>query len=619
MSKSQQDTGVAGGAVETAETIQPIGRGALRPWSRRYVFLSDLHVPYHDEDALELVCRFLKWFRPHTVYLIGDIADFYQVSSYDKDPKRLLKLQDDLDQCYAILQRIQQSAGPKAKFILREGNHEFRMTRYLWTHPQIASLRGLQLPELLNLAELKIEHVPYNGRLLIDDSFLVEHGDVVRKDSAATAKAMLDRRGVSGISGHCFDEATEILTPTGWRRHDVLGEGSIVMTLNRATDALEWNRVQEVFRYDHFKELVTVNASGLDLAVTGGHGLWVGKRRRSRRTVDGRTVSHAEPPLWYESTADGSFGDRVAFRLAGVQDQDGLPLSDAQVRLLAWVISEGHLAFGAAGGVSLRLSQSDSPKDTLADLEDCLRDCGLAYSKTLRYVGGTEEHGTWRNYDAYRFNVHDAASLWRSWLSTYIDGVKTPTQALRGMSLRQRQLFLDTYIAADGSKNSAACNSYQVASNRQEMLDFLQELAVTTGIRSSLVAPSSLRGGVGHITLNTRSTVQTHADSWDRVPYNGVVWCVSVPNGTLVVRRNGKTAITLNTHRLGAYYRSDETGEKCWFENGCLCRLDPDYVMGRPNWQQGFSVMHHWENRYEVSQVRILRRRIFFQGHLWQL
>jgi hypothetical protein len=169
----------------------------------RTAFLGDAHAPHQDPVAVRLALGFLGWFAPQTLYLIGDIADFYQVSRFDKDPQRLLALQDDLDACVDFLADVRKAVGPRCRVVFLEGNHEDRLARYLHPRPEIAGLRSMRLPDLLGLGGLKIEHRPYAGPLVHPGTdFLVEHGDRVSRQSGATAKSMLDARGMSGISGH---------------------------------------------------------------------------------------------------------------------------------------------------------------------------------------------------------------------------------------------------------------------------------------------------------------------------------------------------------------------------------------------------------------------------------
>jgi predicted phosphodiesterase len=51
----------------------------------------------------------------------------------------------------------------------------------------------------------------------------------------------------------------------------------------------------------------------------------------------------------------------------------------------------------------------------------------------------------------------------------------------------------------------------------------------------------------------------------------------------------GISGISGHTHRLAPYKKSGYT-PRVWWEQGCLCRLDPDYVIGKPNWEQGIMV-----------------------------
>lgn len=183
----------------------------------RHAFIGDIHVPYHDERALGLALDFISWWKPHRLYLIGDIIDFYQLSRYDKDPERLLGLQGEFDDTIQVLYRFRKAVGDKCRIIYKEGNHEFRLVKYLWAHPEIAGLKVMQLGSLLSFADLGIqEHYGYKDMLwLLPGKFLVEHGDMARKWSGYTARGMLEKRGVSGISGHTHRMGSNFLTNYG--------------------------------------------------------------------------------------------------------------------------------------------------------------------------------------------------------------------------------------------------------------------------------------------------------------------------------------------------------------------------------------------------------------------
>jgi len=81
---------------------------------------------------------------------------------------------------------------------------------------------------------------------------------------------------------------------------------------------------------------------------------------------------------------------------------------------------------------------------------------------------------------------------------------------------------------------------------------------------------------------------------WATIPYNGNVWCVNVNNSTLVVRRNRKTAITMNSHRQGSYFSNHELASLALegYEIGHLCDEDQMKYEATKNWQAGFAIAH---------------------------
>ena len=165
------------------------------------VFISDLHIPYEDKKAVELVIKFLEEFKPHILILGGDMLDFMGLSRFSKDPKRALTTQDDIDKLQNLLRRIRDII-PASQIIYLEGNHEYRLTNYKWTKcPELSYIRALKLPKLLDLDSLNITFIPYTRYYNYKKLYFV-HGDVISKHSGMTAKAMLDKWGVNIICGH---------------------------------------------------------------------------------------------------------------------------------------------------------------------------------------------------------------------------------------------------------------------------------------------------------------------------------------------------------------------------------------------------------------------------------
>src|SRR2546428_11385476 len=75
-----------------------------RRW-QMVVVANDHHVPFHDEQALALFCRFLRRERPDWLILNGDFQDFWEVSRFDLTPRMGKEFREEI----AIGRRILRS------------------------------------------------------------------------------------------------------------------------------------------------------------------------------------------------------------------------------------------------------------------------------------------------------------------------------------------------------------------------------------------------------------------------------------------------------------------------------------------------------------------------------
>lgn len=180
----------------------PLGRAEIGAGDyERIVFLPDLHVPFHDPSALSCAIGLIRIFRPHTIFILGDWHDFYQLSRFIKDPGRATELQEDFDTAHTLLKHVRKSA-PSAKIYFKRGNHELRLMKALRSKaPEFSKMRGLDIrsDDCLGLNSLDIEYEEgpkcYRG-------ILVKHGNIVRPKAAYAARGELERNMVTGISAH---------------------------------------------------------------------------------------------------------------------------------------------------------------------------------------------------------------------------------------------------------------------------------------------------------------------------------------------------------------------------------------------------------------------------------
>lgn len=81
--------------------------------------------------------------------------------------------------------------------------------------------------------------------------------------------------------------------------------------------------------------------------------------------------------------------------------------------------------------------------------------------------------------------------------------------------------------------------------------------------------------------------------------------------------KQGGSGMCNHSHRGGSYYKRDRFGTYGWFENFCLCTLEPDWLTN-PDWVQGFSLVHFdRSNKFWVEQIPIIHSTFIYGGRVY--
>ena len=561
---------------------------------QRIISMTDWHCPFHDLEAIELAIKFARDLKPIQL-IIHETNDWYSISKFNKDPNRKETLQDDLDVTVGLLKYLR-SNFKKIPIIMLKSNHDARLKKYLSSDAKgLSSLRCLTITEQLKLNELEIAYKAYE---FFRKTVLWKHGDYIRAESAYTAKQELLKEGVSGCSGHCFSDTTEVLTASGWKLFSNIEIGEPVLTVNPKSLASEWNLVRDVFSYSHYYEMVQFKNTVANLMVTKKHGILY-------------TSRYAIGPI-KTTQADNLVGKRVDIPCGGKNTLSEYNIDDNFLKLCAWVITEG-----CYDSPNIRISQSDKPKVGPKYITDLLDTLDIGYSNIKRYDAGKTQHGQHRNYNAYRITLHEC-SLTQKIKTLFPD--KQINNFVYQLSHRQFKLFFHELILGDGCKNKDAKRSYQYGSKYETEIDVLQGLCALNGYRASKLKRQR-NGSIFYIlTINTRG-YSSFEKGGKVVPYKGLVWCATVDNGTLVVRNENKNIVACNTHRLGVHWRSDRINNAVWVENGCLCSLAPEWVKGPVNWQTGVGVFTFKDGKkhFHPGYAQIINGEILFGDKLYRI
>ena len=139
----------------------------IPPSVTRLLVLSDVHIPYHNIEAVTLALQYGKDKGVNGIMLNGDILDFYGLSSFEKDPRKR-RFSEELEMGRQFL-RILRKEFDGVPIYFKLGNHEQRYERYL----------RIKAPELLDVSEFRLDVLLKFGELgieLIDDMRIVHFG-----------------------------------------------------------------------------------------------------------------------------------------------------------------------------------------------------------------------------------------------------------------------------------------------------------------------------------------------------------------------------------------------------------------------------------------------------------
>lgn len=125
----------------------------------RWLIISDIHLPYHDEVALKAALAYAKKLGVVGIILNGDINDFHGISRFDSDPRKR-DLNVEIEAACQFRRAIRQMFGAKCRIIDKEGNHDERWILYLMRKAQeLLDIPQFQYEELCGLNEIGSEHV----------------------------------------------------------------------------------------------------------------------------------------------------------------------------------------------------------------------------------------------------------------------------------------------------------------------------------------------------------------------------------------------------------------------------------------------------------------------------
>ena len=227
----------------TAGAVPKMPPSLAKPWTKfeiggpcRVLSLSDLHIPYHDPQAIKLAVAEGKRHKCNVILINGDLFDFYKGSTFEQDPeKREMKAELRIGVQFMLWLRSQ---FPKARMIFKLGNHDERWDRYIARNgaviDQLFSFDAVRLPSALGLMfedETDGESrnmVDYGWEIVGDKrpvmagKLAIFHGHELPRGIASPvnpARGLYNKIKATGLQAHCHQTSQH--TEGTWEKEEV--------------------------------------------------------------------------------------------------------------------------------------------------------------------------------------------------------------------------------------------------------------------------------------------------------------------------------------------------------------------------------------------------------------
>ena len=322
----------------------------------------------------------------------------------------------------------------------------------------------------------------------------------------------------------CFDEHTEILTNNGWLHYSKINKDTELVTFDKEKDCLEIEKPIAIQVYDYDGEMYEIKNRSTNLLITPNHRLYFKYNQTSKwqtKEINQMTIGD----------------NRVYFRTSGTFNQVEYPITDDELRISAWLFTDGFM--------SRYVVSFYQRKSKVYMIEEILNRLGWKFNRHERY----REIQSIQGKDILSHEIEVKLSLlqpYRAILQSIVKDKHTLSDWVYKLSDRQFDVFLNSFIDGDGSRHKSAPLTSLMVYGRKKIIEELQRACFIHGYRTSI---SEYRPEDFRLNINKSNicTFDRFKEGVKKLKYRGIIWDVTTPNDTVIVRRKGKISITGNS------------------------------------------------------------------------
>lgn len=312
----------------------------------------------------------------------------------------------------------------------------------------------------------------------------------------------------------CFPEGTEILTESGFKEFKDLGEEEKVAQYTKD------GRIEFVLPERHISKYYKGNL------IKYSHS---NKKWSHTSTPNHNRVYFDKHGILLKTEAKNKLSDNTKLPISGILEiKENKKIPDDFIRLYVAFCADGCIKNKYYGYLSFKKERK------IERLKNILENLNIEYTLTENSKG----------YSNFYLGRLDSIGI------SFKDNIKKiDRNFLMTLSKRQREVFLEELFLWDGTKGKNRYN--QFITSKKEEADIVLEICHLTDKKATIC--TKRKEGYSdtyYVTIMETNKVSQQKVIKEEIPYDGNVYCVTVPSGMIMIKQNDFIQISGNCDKL---------------------------------------------------------------------
>lgn len=363
-----------------------------------------------------------------------------------------------------------------------------------------------------------------NGQLLID-----EVDKMSEQDTSSLHQA---------LEQQCYSDDTEVLTKDGWKFFKDVSYTDYFATLN-SDGVLEYHNPSNIICKKYSGDMVYISSRQVNLLVTHDHNIYASVYKHGNEfypfdfhkplEIESKKTMFKKSAEWVGEELNEyiipALEVPVNQNASRIYPEIKVPM-DLWLEFLGYYLSEGCCPIYTNGDY-YRINISQKKEKNIPIIDSCVKKLGF----------------TCKEYDGNGWYINSKQIAYH--MKTYgKQRMRYVPQYVKNLSKRQIQIFLNAFLLGDGHKDAKGFTSYTTSSPM--LANDIQELLLKTGVSGNIhtrLNVAKARGPIYVVKTISKNTPVINSNGLrqvSHVSYSGNVYCVTVPNHIIYVRREGK-------------------------------------------------------------------------------